>query len=96
MRERRMRRPSKRGEVKGLFWSVENKRKVVRIYSHLEHIKSLRRKEVVGVLVVGVLVLVESKHLFVSPVTAEKPRIPIPTHLINPLTLGSNFPMSGF
>lgn len=27
MRERRMRRPSKRGEVKGLFWSVENKRK---------------------------------------------------------------------
>ena len=91
MRERRMRRPSKRGEVKGLFWSVENKRKVVRIYSHLEHIKSLGRKEVVGV-----LVLVESKHLFVSPVTAEKPRIPMPTHLINLLTLGSNFPISGF
>ena len=38
MRDRRMRRPLERGEAKGVLWRVEKKRKVVRIYSHLEHI----------------------------------------------------------
>lgn len=86
MRERRVRRPLERREVKGLFWSVKKERKVGRIYRHLEHIKTVKKE------VVGALVLVESTNLSLSPIMAETPRIPMPTHL----TLGSNFPISGF